>query len=603
MEYLRHETGSLLMGDPSATTLAVISGTLDTAIREMTITMRRAAMSPVLAVGNDFSNVIFDGEPRMVMQGQDQPVHLGALMFACKEVARYFADDLAPGDVIYHNDPRTGGSHLQDMTVYKPVFIGGELLFWTVNRAHMNETGGPVAGGYNPLAEEIWAEGLRISPIKIYDRGLPRRDTIDLLLTNFRTRAQFTGDLGAQVAACTLAEKRLVRLVDRYGSDVVTDCLGTLIDRAESLMRQEISAMPDGVYRGESVVEDDGRGSGDLTINCALRIDGQEMSIRLDAPTQVKSYVNSYAANTLSAVYLGVITFVDPNLPHNEGLYRPITVDLGEPGSVINAKEPAACGLCTNTPFENITDAVRNALATALPERAGGGWAHACVNSLFGVDPRHQEPYSFYVHASGWGGGGASYGRDGDPCVGSIGAAAAAMTGDIEILEHAAPIRIHRYELQTDSACPGRWRGGMGNIFEFTVIGHDAVMTQFGDGMKYPAPSVLGANSPFNPERVHRKYIFDRGGSRKEKLPLHCVRTLGSGERITIFCAGGGGVGDAFARDSAAVLDDVRNGFVSRVRAREEYGVVVRPDAFELDKAATTATRASRAIEGIRKNA
>ena len=139
-------------------TLAVVSGVLDSSIREMTITMRRAAMSPVLAIGNDFSNSIFDGQARMVLQGQDQPVHLGAMIFACKAVAGYFGSDLAAGDVIYHNDPRTGGSHLQDMTLYKPVFVGGELAFWTVNRAHMDETGGPVPGGYNPTAEEIWED-------------------------------------------------------------------------------------------------------------------------------------------------------------------------------------------------------------------------------------------------------------------------------------------------------------------------------------------------------------------------------------------------------------------------------------------------------------
>src|SRR5437660_25545 len=230
-------------------TLAVVSGALDNSIREMTITMRRAAMSPVLAIGNDFSNGIFDGQARMVLQGQDQPVHLGAMIFACKEVARYFGSDLAPGDVIYHNDPRTGGSHLQDMTLYKPVFVEGELAFWTVNRSHMNETGGPVAGGYNPTAEEIWAEGLRISPVKLYEAGRPRQDVIDLLSTNFRTRRQFRGDLGAQLAACTLAERRLVQLVDRYGLATVRSCLDALLRRAEDLMRAEILGMPDGSYQ------------------------------------------------------------------------------------------------------------------------------------------------------------------------------------------------------------------------------------------------------------------------------------------------------------------------------------------------------------------
>jgi N-methylhydantoinase B len=329
-------------------------------------------------------------------------------------------------------------------------------------------------------------------------------------------------------------------------------------------------------------------------IRCAVRIHGDEMAVRVGAPPQVRSYVNSYAPNSVSAVYLGVITYADPNLPHNEGLYRSIKVDLGEPGTIVNAVEPAACGLSTNTPLENITDAVRNALATALPERAGAGWAHACVNSLFGVDPRHGEAYSYYLHASGWGGGGANVGRDGDPCVGSVGAAAAAMTGDIEIIEQAAPIHVYRYELLPDSGAPGRWRGGLGNIFEFGVEGHDAVMTQFGDGMRYPAPSVLGASSPQRGDRVHRKYILRGAALEPEELPLHCVRTVRSGDRVLIFCAGGGGVGDALERDPAEVAEDVRNGVVSAARASEEYGVAIDPESLEVDEHATARLRAAR---------
>lgn len=578
-------------------TLAVVAGALESAVREMSITMRRAAMSPVLAIGNDFSNCVADGLARMVTQGQDQPVHLGAMIFAVKEVAAYFAGDLAPGDAIYHNDPRTGGSHLQDMTLYKPVFVDDELLFWTVNRSHMNETGGPVAGGYNPLAEEIWAEGVRISPLKLYERGKPRRDVIDFLLTNFRTRRQFRGDLGAQLAACTLAERRLVALARKYGAAEVKRCLVHLLDRAEHLMRAEIAKIPDGVYLGCGVVEDDGRGSGVLEIHSTVSVAGDEMTIKVEAPPAVRSYINSYAPNTMSAVYLAVLTFVDPTMPHNEGLYRPIEVDLGEPGSLVNAAEPAACGLSTTTPLENVVDAVRAALAQALPERAGGGWAHACVNSLFGVDPRHGEPYAYYSHATGWGGGGAFWGSDGEPCIGSIGAGAAAMTGDIEIIEHATPIHIDRYELAPDSASPGQWRGGVGSVFEFSIVEHQALMTQFGDGMTFPPPSVLGASSPFNAERVYRKWILRGPNRAPERVDLHCVRTIQPGERVHIDIPGGGGVGHAFARDPLKVADDVRNGVVSMERAATEYGVVVAPGALTVDEAATRELRAARAAQ------
>lgn len=571
-------------------TLAVVSGALDNSVREMTITMRRAAMSPVLAIGNDFSNAIFDGKARLVMQGQDQPVHVGALIFACKEVAKYFGPDLAPGDVIYHNDPRTGGSHLPDMTLYKPVFVGDELAFWTVNRSHMNETGGPVAGGYNPNAEEIWAEGLRISPVKLYEAGRPRRDVIDLLTTNFRTRRQFRGDLGAQLAACTLAERRLLGLVDRYGLDTVKACLEALLDRAEALMRAEIALIPDGEYHGHAVVEGDGHGD-DLEIKCTVSIKGDQLHAAFTSPPMVRRYVNSYAANSMSAAYLGVLTFVEPTLPHNEGLYRPVYVDLGERGTLINAAEPAACGLSTNTPLEHVADAVREALSQAWPERAGAAWAHACVNSVSGIDPRFGEPYAYYMHASGWGGGGAFWGSDGEPCLGSIGAAGAAMIGDIEMIEQAAPLHIHRYELIPNSGGPGRWRGGLGCVFDFEVVDHNATMSQFGDGMKYPAAGVLGAGSSFDGERVFRKVIVDPAEQVREVIPLHWVGPVNAGERVVIHCAGGGGVGLPAERDLDAVVIDVRNGHVTADRAASEYGVKVDPETLELVEVQRRPTR------------
>jgi len=573
-------------------TLAVVAGALDTAIREMTITMRRAAMSPVLAIGNDFSNAIFDGQTRMVLQGQDQPVHLGAMIFACKGVAKYFGNDLAPGDVIYHNDPTTGGSHLQDMTIYKPVFFNDELLFWSVNRSHMNETGGPIAGGYNPLAEEIWAEGLRISPVKLYERGKPRQDVIDFLVTNFRTRRQFRGDLGAQLAAVTVAAQRLVTVLKRYGVDTTKACLVTLLDRAEAMMRADIRSMPSGVYHGRAMIEDDGHGSGDLEVQATVQIDGDRMHIALEAPPQTHSYINSYAANSMGGAYLGVITYTDPQIPHNEGMYRPITVDLGPKGTMVNAEEPAACGMSTSTPYGHIAEAVRDALAQALPERAGGGWAKVCIDCLSGIDPRNGDNYTYLSHMTGWGGGGAFWGQDGEPAVGPIEVAGAAMTGDVELIEHMLPLHIRRYELDAESAGAGRWRGGWGPILELSPTEHTTQVAFLGDGMKFPPPGVLGAASPANANRTYRKYIVGPDGS--ERVALHSVRQITPDHSLRIRAAGGGGVGDPFERDPQAVLEDVRSQLLSPECAREDYGVVIDPAKLVLDLDATTTLRQAR---------
>lgn len=576
------------MLEPDAVTLAVVAGALDSTIREMTITMRRAAMSPVLVIGNDFSNAIFDHQPCMVLQGQDQPVHLGAMIFATKGVADYFGDDLASGDVIYHSDPLTGGSHLPDMTIYKPIFFNDELLFWAVNRSHMDECGGPIAGGYNPLAEEIWAEGLRISPVKIYSQGKRRQDVIDFMATNFRTRRQWRGDLGAQLATVTVAERRLLRLLERYGTETVKACLAELLNQAEERMRAEIDQMPDGEYQGSTMIEDDGHGSGDLELQATARIAGDEIHVTLNAPPQTRSYINSYEANSIGGAYLGVIAFTDPTILHNEGMYRPVHVNLGPKGTIVNAVEPAACGMSTSTPYDHIAEAIRNALAKALPERAGGGWAKICQDVFTGIDPRNGDHYAYLSHLI-WGGGGAFWGQDGEPSVGPFEVAGAAMTGDIETVEHMLPLHVSRFELASESAGAGRWRGGWGTVIEIEPVDHTTQVNFLGDGMKYPPPSVLGASSPYDHERVYRKHL--RGPNGEETMTLHTVRKVPPNHCLEIHCPGGGGVGNPFERDPQVVLEDVRSGLLSVEHARKEYGVVIDLSRLDVDSAATAALR------------
>lgn len=578
------------MTDLDPVTLATVNGTLDASIREMTVTIRRTAMSAVLAIGNDFSNAIFDDQAQMVLQGQDQPVHLGAMIFACRQVLDYFGSDLTPGDVIYHNDPPTGGSHMQDMTLFKPLFYEGELVFWTANRSHMSETGGPVAGGYNPLAEEIWAEGVRIPPVKLYEKGKARRDVIDLLLANLRTRRQFSGDLRAQLAACSVAERRLTRLLQKYGIDVVKSCLAALLDRAESLMRTEIRNMPDGRYIGRAMVEGIPPRSTDMEIQAVVDVSGDRLHVALQAPRQTRTYANSYAANTISGIYLGVITYVDPDIPHNSGIYRPLTIDLGPKGTIVNAEEPAACSLATSTPNDSIVEAVRDALAQARPDRAGGGWSKVAQLCFAGVDPRNGQPYAYLSHMTGWGGGGAFWGQDGEPAVGPILVAGAATTGDIELVEHWLPLHVHRYELLPDSACPGRWRGGWGPYIEVEPVDHTTQVSFLGEGFKYPPRSVLGATSPRNETRVFTTHVRAEGA--EKRIPTHSILPVTPGEVVRQCCPGGGGVGPAMERSIDAVLQDWRSGLLSIDSARDEYGVVIDPRTAEVDLVSTTSRRA-----------
>lgn len=570
-------------------TFAVVAGGLESVVREMTITMVKTSRSPILSEGYDFSNSIFDGASRMVMQGHNIPVHVGAMIDAGKAVAAYFGDEIAPGDVVYCNDPAFEGSHLPDMTMYKPVFFEGELIFWTANKSHMMDTGGPVAGGYNPFAKDIYAEGLRISPVKLYDRGKPRRDVIDLLLTNVRLPRALRGDLRAQLAAVTRAEGRLVGLLERHGRETVLRCCDELLDRAERLMREHIGRIPDGTYEGSGMIEDYGHGQGDTVIRASLTVSGTELRVALAAPPQADSYFNSYGNNTKSMVYYAMLATITGDVPHNEGLYRSVTIDLGPPGSRVNPVLPAACAQSTGSVADAVWDAVSEAISKALPERATAGWARPYVVIFAGVNPRTGERWADYSLAGGAGGGGASWGVDGWNVVGWVNAGGACHHGDTESLEYKEPIRMIRHELRRDSAEPGRWRGGCGAVHEVELLA-DVAMTSISEGVLYPAPSRVGAGAVDASAKVHAKWTVAPDGTRAPVV-LQNVAPVTAGTRILSYSAGGGGVGDPWQRDPELVRADVRDGLVSIAAAHLEYGVVVDPRTFELDAGATEAHR------------
>jgi N-methylhydantoinase B len=576
--------------DLDGITLSVIEGTLASAVREMTLVLTRTARSPIIAISTDFSNAIFDATPEMAVQGQDQPVHLGSLIVATKAVADYFAGEIYPGDVMYHNDPATGGGHLVDMAMFKPVFYEDELVFWATNRIHASDVGGPSPGGWNPLAEELYDEGLRMPPIKLWERGQERRDIVNLILSNLRTKRQHRGDMGAQLGALGVAERRLLGMLRRYGKATVKAAVAELLDRAEQRMRAEIARMPEGVYEGQAVIEGYGPNHTNLALKSVVTVRGDELHIRLDSPPQVRGYVNSYAGNTISAVYQGVLTAIDPSVPHNGGLYRPLRLDLGPPGTVLNAVEPAACSAMTGTPFDDISELVQSAMSQIAPERAVAGWAHWCGNALSGRDPRYDEPYAFVSTMAGIGGAGAMWQTDGWSCCSPQCAGGGMRTGDVELVEYQLPIHIHQFEFAPDSAHPGQWRGGFGMQMEYEPLGHAATVAHIGEGTSVPPPSRLGGGG--KQARVFRKLLLGADGAKE--IPLHSFRTVQAGERVRSYSPGGGGIGDPYQRQVAAVLADVRNELVSVASACEEYGVVIDPASLQLDQAATHTLREVR---------
>ncbi|EPA92845.1 hydantoinase B/oxoprolinase family protein [Pseudomonas umsongensis] len=573
-------------------TLAVVRGALETAQREMTITLEKTGRSSVFNLAHDYSNALFDHLPEMILQGQDIPIHLGSLIPAMKCVAGFFGDDVQEGDVIYHNDPAYMGSHILDCCMYKPVFYQGELVFWAVCKGHLTDIGGPVPAGYNPDAREIYAEGLRIPPVKLWSQGKRREDVINLLLTNMRARAYQEGDLNAQYGACNVGERHLLELLDRYGVAQVRACIAELKDMADRHMRALLREVPDGLYSGTAVLEDSGHGLGELSITAQVEIRGDEAHILIESPPQVPYFINSYAGNSVSGVYLGLMMFAQVPPPYNEGLYRCVTVDLGPPGTLCNAQEPAPHVNSTTTPMETLADAVRQALEQAAPDRVTASWGHASGINIAGHDPRNgNDEYVTMVLASIISGAGANKAMDGWPACGPLCCFGALMSGDIELLEYAYPILIHRYSLMTDSGGAGEFRGGSGTRIEIEPLDHAMTVVGFGEGRQLPTSGAADANNVLLEPKLGR--LIHRKNDGEEQSFIYNAQLIAQpGERVININPGGGGYGDPLRRPVASVVDDVRNGLVSREGARLEYGVVIDGNG-QVDDAATRACRAT----------
>ena len=575
-------------------TLSVVRGILETTQREMTLSLEKTARSSVFNLAHDYSTALFNARPEMILQGQDIPIHLGSLIPAMKIVSAWFGDDIHEGDLFLHNDPAYGGSHAIDTCMYKPVFYKGELVYWTVCKGHLTDIGGPVPAGYNPAATEIYAECLRIPPLKIWDRGVPRKDVMNLILTNMRARRDQEGDFNALIGACQVGERSLIAMLDKYGKETVDACIDELLDMAERQMRGLIATVPDGTYEGVAILEDAGHGFGDFEIKATVKVTGDNCHITISSPPQIPYFINSYEGNSYSGVYLGLMMFAQLPPPYNEGLYRCVTVDMGPKGSLCNAVEPAPHMNCTTTPMETLTDAVRLAFEKAVPSKVSASWGHANGLNIAGWDARHNEEYVTMVLATIISGAGATPDQDGWHACGPECCFGALTSGDIELLEYSYPIIIHKYALMTDSGGAGLHRGGSGTAWEVEPLNNDMTYIMFGEGRRIPALGAAGATSAMIEPKVGRLERVKNG--EHSVIRNNIIDVIKPGDRVTNMNPGGGGFGNPFLRPVEKVVDDIRNGLVSLEGARRDYGVVVEDlDTLKVDFDATHALRASAA--------
>jgi len=538
-------------------TISVIQHRLLAIVEEMGEAMLRTSYSQILNSSRDFSTAICDLDGRLIAQAEHVPIHVGALPFAARAVAEFFGDDIHQGDVFLLNDPYHGGNHLPDLTAFAPVFQGNRPRFWSINRAHQSDIGGATHGAYNAAATDIWQEGIRITPLRLYDRGEARRDLLEMIATNVRHPRDFRGDLAAMIGSAHVGERRLLALAAEFGWPATDAAIEAVLDGAERQTRAVIAQWQDGVYRGEALLDDDGRGHNDIHIRATVTKRGSDLVIDLsDSHEQVASFINSSYANMYSSVVVALSYLIDPHTPKNDGTFRPITV-IAKPGTVVWANPGAPVTLATNHCGQEIIEAIIKALAPACPDRAMAGWGRRFRIAIQGTDPRSDsrggKPFIWHFFQARPGGG-ASPAGDGWPGAGEWQAAGGIKFGSLEVTEVRFPLFFRRHEFRADSGGAGEYRGGPGGVVEMVVeTAKPAVGNTAGDGVRHGACGILGGD-----DGVPHRYILHSTGRTPRAIKTKEVGLVIQPDDVLVLeSGGGGGWGDPALRDPDAAARDV----------------------------------------------
>jgi N-methylhydantoinase B len=523
-------------------TSSIIQRRLEAIVDEMGESMLRTAYSQILNSSRDFSTAIFDDQARLLAQADHIPLHVGALPFAVRSIQEAFAGEIKPGDVFLLNDPYFGGNHLPDLTVFIPVFVGSaqKLMFWTLNRAHQSDIGGSAPGSYNAAATEIWQEGIRIPPLKLYDGAKLRRDVERMIAANVRHGSDFLGDLSAMVGSARAGERGLVKLISEYGAEVVERSIEDVLNSSDLQARACVATWKDGVYEGVSVLDDDGHGATDIRVCAVVTKLGDTLEIDLtNCAAQVTGFVNSSYANTISAVHMAVAFLIDAHIPKNEGTFRLVSVKTKE-GTVAHPLPPAPVTLSTNHPSQEIAESIIKALAPSCPDRVVGGWGSRFRIAITGDNPRTGNRFIWHLF-HGRPGGGASMLADGWSSIGELSSAGGVKFGSVEVAEARFPLFFARHELRPGSGGRGARRGGLGCVLDMRLeTTSDAIGNTAGEGVRRGGYGVLGGM-----DGAPHRYRLRRSQSDQiyELKTKETNVVISAGDWLHVESAGGGGYG------------------------------------------------------------
>jgi N-methylhydantoinase B len=550
-----------------AITTEIVRSAFSAAADEMNATLIRSAYTPIIYEMKDCSVALLDAEHRVLGQSAGLPIFLGNLEICTRLTEEMYGTEAwRPGDVWIMNDSYLTGTHLNDMTVFGPIFVEDELMGFSACRAHWLDVGAKDPGG--PMdSTEIYQEGIRLGPTRVVDAGMQRPDVTDLLGRNSRFSYPAVGDLGAQIACVRTGEQRLEAIVDKYGKETILAARDEIFAQTERFERAAVEAIADGVYRAEGCLDNDGVGDEPCWVRLAVEISGDEMTIDLTETDDAKrGPVNCGEAQAISACRVAYKLLVNPENPPNGGAFRPLTVRVRR-GSMLGAEEPFPCQWYF-TPLGLLIDLVVKALADVLPDKAAGAsYGDSMVIGIAGLDDRTGRPFfDLEPTVGGWG---AWQGCDGeDGLINNVNGSLRDLP--IEVLETKFPIRMTQYGFRSDSGGPGRWRGGNGVVREYTLDCESAELFLWFERSVTPAWGLFGGSAARPP------LVVLNAGREDERRMLKASRVpLKRGDVVSTMTGGGGGFGPPGERDRELVRADVRNRHVSAEAARETYGVDV----------------------------
>lgn len=531
-----------------AISLEVLRNAISAIADEMNANLIRTAYSPNIKERRDCSSAVFDAHGQMIAQAESIPVHLGAMPYSV-EAAIAHVDTFAPGDIVVLNDPYSGGAHLPDITFVAPVFIKDRLIAFVANRAHHADVGGKEPGSLAGDTVEIYQEGLRIPPIRLWQEGALSDDLLQMILANARTPDERWGDLRAQKAGCAIGIDRITTLCDRVGEPVLMEAMSAIMAYSERRMRHQIALLPQGEACFDDVLDNDGISEAVIPIRVRVAIENDRINVDFTGTSeQVRGPVNAVFAVTASATYYAIRAFADPDIPPNSGCYRPIEITAPE-GSLVNACLPAPVVGGNLETAQRIVDVVLGALGTLSPERSIAACQGSMNNlAIGGIDPRSGKPFTLYETMGG--------GLGGRPTKDGIDGIHSHMTNTlntpVEALETSYPLRVERYELRPGTGGNGQYRGGLGLRRDIRCLAPSARVSFLTD-RRISQPYGVEGGEPGD----RGKNLIIRDGQETE-LPAKGTATLLQGDIISIQTPGGGGFGLSSRRLAAAIEQDQR---------------------------------------------